>query len=425
MAPIDRPAYGTRAQVTALRRNLDDVEGNRDGVPNNERPSSPLGHLLEKAAQNPLVNKALSTFEPGLSTKDEERRISAFVSAREQRWGRPTTALTAKDVPDLERFRAEKALALARFGRDPSQVTERFVEAKGSVDGQKIADRKVFTQTWAPIGTPSGKTVVISPGFQETGRNFYEQIDLLNRQGHEVVVMDHPWAGYTQGDKGGIDRGYGIARDVASVAAQAAVGNEKKYGQVAGHEVVLMGNSMGAGPGVLGALALNDAGKISLSGPPMPKGLNAILQAPFLDTTPSALNKLLTATSHVPLLKDQELPSTGLPVLTRDPAAAAKFANHAAAEKIVARPQAMSAATADLEAIRKLVASGQGPTGRIYVIHGDQDPLASPKAAQDLARTLGSRAHLDLIASPNHILEESPSEQRHILDGMAWLASGR
>src|SRR5690606_25111283 len=154
--------------------------------------------------------------------------------------------------------------------------------------------RDIFIQHWKPVGEPSGKVVVLSPGFQETGRNFYEQIDLLNRQGHAVVVMDHQWAGYSEGKAGGIDRGYGVARDVAAVAAYAAGLAKREYGADA--EVVLMGNSMGAGPGVLGALTLNDAGKVKLDGPQMPKGLSAILQAPFLEATPSALNELLSAT---------------------------------------------------------------------------------------------------------------------------------
>ena len=47
---------------------------------------------------------------------------------------------------------------------------------------------------------------MLSPGFQETGRNFYEQIQLLNQQGHDVLVMDHQWAGYTSGEKGTLDK---------------------------------------------------------------------------------------------------------------------------------------------------------------------------------------------------------------------------
>lgn len=290
--------------------------------------------------------------------------------------------------------------------------------ARGTVNGQKIADRDVFIQRWKPTTEPSGKVVVVSPGFQETGRNFYEQIDLLNRQGHEVVVMDHQWAGHSKGAKaGGLDRGYGVARDVAAVAAEASSIKRSEYG--AKGEVVLLGNSMGAGPGVLGEL--RDAGKIKLEGKQMPKGLNAILQAPFLEATPNALNKLFAATSKVPGINDLALPSLGVPVLTRDPVAAAKFAEHAAREKISARPQAMTAAVSDVKEIHAMIRRGEGPKGRIYIVHGDNDPLARPKAARDLAKRLGGSAHLNMIESGNHVFEESPSEQRYILDGMKWL----
>lgn len=418
-----RSKLGSRAQVGALSAALADVQGNNDGIAGNEklRRNQVKGGKLR---HNPLVNRIKTAFQTGASTSDEERRINAFVAGREKRWGTPATHLRPGQIDNFENFRAEKTLALARFNRTPSQVIDGFVPARGSVDGKRIADRDVFIQRWKPTAPPTGKVVVVSPGFQETGRNFYEQIDLLNRQGHEVVVMDHQWAGRSRGAKaGGLDRGYGVARDVAAVAAEAASLAQREYG--AKGEVVLLGNSMGAGPGVLGALTLNDAGKIQLQGKQMPKGLNAILQAPFLEATPNALNKLFAATSRVPLIKDAALPSLGVPVLTRDPVAAAKFAQHAAREKISARPQAMTAAVADMKAIQAMIRRGEGPKGRIYIVHGDQDPLASPKAAREMARRLGSSAHLNMISSGNHIFEESPSEQRHILDGMAWLGRAR
>src|SRR5690606_32433287 len=199
-----------------------------------------------------------------------------------------------------------------RFSRDWSSDVcsadlEGYVRAAGSVDGQAIEPRDVFWQRWAPTAPASGKVVVISPGFQETGRNFLEQVQLLNAQGHEVVVMDHQWAGYSRGERGAIDRGYGVARDVAAVAAFAQTLVDAREG---GGEVVLFGNSMGAGPGVLGALALNDSGRRELEGPQMPKGLNAVLQAPFLSLKRSVVNRGLEALSGVPVLNEVALPSS-------------------------------------------------------------------------------------------------------------------
>jgi pimeloyl-ACP methyl ester carboxylesterase len=175
-------------------------------------------------------------------------------------------------------------------------------------------------------------------------------------------------------------------------------------------------------PFVLGALTLNDSGRIQLEGRQMPKGLSAILQAPFLGMSGGALNGALAASSKVPGVRDVALPSTGLPVLTHDAAAAAKFAQHATLEGVVARPAAMTAANEDLARVRELIANGQGPRGKVYIIHGDRDPLASPQASRDVAQQLGERAHLQMLKSANHILEESPTEQGHILAGMQWLA---
>src|SRR5438270_201561 len=80
----------------------------------------------------------------------------------------------------------------------------------------------------------------------------------LNRRGVDVILMDQQWAGYTKGGSpGGIDRAFGISRDVAAVTAFAAQVAERDYRNHPGRQVVVTGVSMGGGPGVVGALALN------------------------------------------------------------------------------------------------------------------------------------------------------------------------
>jgi pimeloyl-ACP methyl ester carboxylesterase len=122
----------------------------------------------------------------------------------------------------------------------------------------------------------------------------------------------------------------------------------------------------------------------------------------------------------VPLLNKIRVPSPGIPVLTHDPVAARKFAHHVAEEGIVVRAQAMRAATADLEVILER-ASRERPAGKVFILHGDQDPLANPAAAKKLADTLGDRARLLMIESNNHILEEGPTEQRYFLEALPWV----
>lgn len=416
------PPFAGRSQVEALTRSVADALGNRDGIPSNE--SLPAGQVPSGGplAQNPLIDRIESWFSPGVSTRDEKADLRSFVSGREAAWGAPVTQLREGEIPHFEAFRTEKAAALVRFDRQPKDVTEGFVHAAGTVDGQPIEARELFWQRWAPTAPPSGKVVVVSPGFQETGRNFLEQVQLLNAQGHDVVVMDHQWAGYSRGNPGGLDRGFGVARDVAAMAAFAQQLADETYGS-APHEVVLFGNSMGAGPGVLGALTLNDAGRIQLEGAQMPRGLDAVLQAPFLQMRGSLINRGLEALGGVPGLSDLALPSMGLPVLTTDPAAAAKLSQHVVLEGVVARPQAMRAATGDLDEVIRSVARGQGPTGRVAIIHGDQDPLADIRASRKLAAALGDRAQLTELSSANHVLSEEAGSQEEILGALAWLES--
>ena len=220
---------------------------------------------------------------------------------------------------------------------------------------------------------------------------------------------------------GGIDRGFGVARDVAAAAANGSQIAERDYAGVPGHKVVLLGNSMGAGPGVLGALTLNDSGKLHLDGAQMPKGLDAVLEAPFLQMTPSLLNKAVAFAAHVPGLNKIMLPSSGLPVLSHDDAANDKFSNHASSEDVRGQLYSMISALPDIAAIRALVDGGQGPTGKVYVIHADQDPLADPAGSEWLVGKLGGRGKLDLVHAADHVMEESPTEQNHILDGMKWI----
>jgi|CXWL01.1.fsa_nt_gi alpha-beta hydrolase superfamily lysophospholipase len=416
--------FRNRAQIGELAKALDDALGNADGIPSNEQGRAGWVPRSVTLTQ-PLLHRLLASAELGLSAVDEANRLVERVKLLEAEcWGGAVSTLPAATISDGEAFRIEKAAALLRFDRAPSEVTEGFVTASGKVNGQHIAPREVFWQRWAAKAPASGKVVVVSPGFQETGRNFYEQIAMLNRAHHEVIVMDHQWAGYTKGgEAGGLDRGFGVARDVAAVAAFAQKWADGEFKDKP-HEVVLMGNSMGAGPGVLSASVLNDAGKLQLDGEQMPKGLKMILQAPFLEMTPGLLNQGLAMMSHAPFhLNEVAMPSMGIPKLTTERGAQAKLASHLVKEDIRAQPRAMTAADADLAVVKELIASDGGPKGRLYVIHGVKDPLAHCKASEDLVHGLGyKRAHiLRLEMTDSHVLEESRADNAHILEALHWL----
>ena len=412
--------WGALSQITATYEDFQDLKGNRDGIWENEDgPAGRVQGIGTTLPFKPWLDKEKS-FLKGIYARQYVSELQGFVTAQERSWGQPVTRLNPADLPEFELFRTQKAIALARLGRRPNEVIEGFLNARGSVQGQPIAPRQLFWQRFKPTAQPSGKVVLVSPGFQESGRNFYEQIALLNRQGHDVITMDHQWSGHSRGGQaGGLDRGFGVARDVAAMAAFLSWSVVREY---ANGELVLFGNSMGAGPGVLAALTLNDNGLIQLEGEAMPKGLKGLLQAPFLSATPNLINKAIGLFSEVPLASTLKLFSTGLPILTYDPVAAQKGGQVVLLEDVRAQLQAMSAANADMDMVKGLIDRGQGPKGSLAIVHGDRDPLADSAQSRWLAEKL-PKASLALIPSRNHVLEQSPSEQGHAPESLRQLLS--
>lgn len=415
-----------RSQVGALYLHIRRIEQGRI-----DRPRSWLGRKM-------LVHRAAG-FLAGLSLRRRRAYLEAYVRRLEREvWRHDVTALDDPAMGDPLLFAAEKAAALHRFDRHPREVTEGFIDVSESrVGGHPVAGRRVFYQRWRPTPSiePTGVVAVISPGYQETGRNFHEQIDLLTRGGHEVIGIDHQWAGYTytpgaSSRPGFVDRGFGVARDVAAAGALAsALAGD-------GGRVVLVGTSMGAGPGVLGALVLSDAGQLELSlsgevegialdGRQLPhERVAAVLQSPYLAVTPGMTNWLLAQLGRVPGLRGWSSPVIDLPVVTRDPLAKTRFAGHAARSDVRTRAETMYRAAPDLERIKALAREGH-IRRPLYVIHGSADTMTDPEASRALVRSInegGALAHLEEVPTRNHIFEEDPKLQRHLLGAVDWVA---
>ena len=412
------PSFGNRAQVTTLLARVEDATvGNKDGIVGNEAAAA---GTPAPGSNNPLVFSLRQALAAGWSKHDENAKLGAFLEGAEKAFGGPVTSLAKPahiDDTDWNAFRLNKAISLVRLGIEPKDVSDHVVAAKGSVMGNDIAARDVFVQRFAPQGAPTGKTVVVSPGFLETGRNYLEQAALLTKEGHEVVVMDHQWAGLSSGPKGGIDRGFGIARDVAAIAAWAKQ-------QSPANETILLGTSMGGGAGVMSALALNDQGHIKLDGGDMPKGLNAVLQAPFFDRSKSVVNATLGLLGRVPGLNQVPLPGIGLPILSGDQATLRKLAAHATTEQITGRAQAFHASTDDLATVRAMLDKGMKPEGRVYVLHAERDTLADFQSSKEWTAKLGDRGHFEpIVGSTSHVFEETAGEQLLLLNGLKWLES--
>lgn len=414
----DGAAWGSRAQLAGTVRELEDALGNRDGLWNDE--AGPAGALGDAFDKNPLAQKLGRFLGAGLSTADEVEVLSTFVSAFEQEHG-AVSSLQQGDLDGAALFHAQKAIALVRYGRSPADVTEGFVSAKGTVCGEPIADRELFVQRWRPTAEPTGKVIVLAPGFQETGRNFYEQIDKLNRQGHDVLVLDQQWGGHSSGGSpGGLDRGFGVARDVAAVMAEAQDIVQSDYGKVPGSEVVPVGNSMGAGAGVFSALVLMQDNEIKLSSGELPRVRHAALQAPFLRATDNLTNDALALASKLPFVNRLQVPSSGVPVLNTDDVGAQKGAQQAVLDDVRAQLRTMSAATEDLEHVLERFEE-RGLDLDLYVVHGDDDPLADPAMSRAIEARMAGRAVVDVIDSDNHVLEQNPGEQDHLVGGIARL----
>lgn len=408
----------TRGEISALDRLRADAVGkNRDGIVNDESRGAGEQKKPGWLARNPVAQGLNRQFETGFSTKDERGRLDELVASRKKQWGAITTLPPARLAKMSPLFEAQKTIDLVRFGRTPKDVVDGFVSARGTVDGEPIAPRDLFFQRWKPLGEPSGTVVVVAPGFQQTGRNFLEQVQLLNRQGHEVLVMDQQWAGHSDGTPGGVDRGFGITRDVAAMTAEAA--------KLAGPKgrVVIAGTSMGGGAGALGAITMNDAGRIRLEGAQMPKGVSVVLQAPFFEASPNALNGFFGALGHVPGVGTLPLPPLGVPTFSHDPVVQAKLATRSAADHVRGTAAALNSSNADLARMRALIGPGV-PQGKVFIIHAEHDPLASSAASAEVVKQLGPRAKLLLLDGADHLHDQNPKTQGTLLEGLAWVTAG-
>lgn len=411
------------AQIQGTLDDIADIKGNNDLLWDNEK--KPAGTVNSFSYKNPILLREIKNFEGSEDIEGKINLLKSFRAEKEVRWGEKVTNLDLNTLKEGELFAVQKAITLTRMGRTPSEVTEGFVKAAGSVNGHKISDREIFWQRFKPIGEPSGKVIMIAPGFLQTGRNFNEQVLLLNKQGHDVIVMDQQWAGQTKGGKeGGVDRGYGIARDVAVMAGFAQKTLDNDYKNNPNKEVILMGTSLGGGPGVLGALTMNENGLINLEGDKMPKGLRAVLQAPFMGSTNSLLNKSTSAGSHIPLAKDLTLPSLGIPIISSDDKANQKLSQGAVLEDVGAKLQAMTAMMDDVNEVIKMIDAGKGPKNSISIVHANEDPLADSGKSEWLAQKLPNvKTHL--FASKNHVFEQDTEEQTIAIDALNEMLKGK
>lgn len=343
---------------------------------------------------------------------DDLGELLAFRADCEAFWGQSVTSMDLSSLRHGDLFAVHKAVALARLGRIPAEVTEGYCTASGSVAGVRLFPREIFWQRFKPIGPANGRFVIVSPRFGETGRDYYDAIRAMNHQGFDVVVMDHQWAGQSEGKAAEIDRGYGVARDVAAVTAWVATLQGREYGEVPGARIILAGKALGASAGVLGALTMSDAELLKLDGRQMPLGLCGVLLSPWLGATSSVENSVRKWASHLPLIERVAVDYGEHTTLRLDSPRALRGVL-----------KTVDKAKGDIDSICRQIESGNGPKGRIYVIHGARDPFVDPERSVWLTSQLSDRATLRLVEARYATTQTAPFMREYVLDGLNALVA--
>lgn len=405
--------WGVRPQIAGTYEDLKDLQGNNDGIWENEKD---LKGLLRGVGTNSDFKEWFEKPKDGrkntISTTLIIKELNDFLSAQEQRWKLKATFLDSNKIKYGKLFSVQKAINLLRFNRKPSDVVEGFVKSDGKVNGIKIESRDIFWQRFKPISAPNGKMILFSPGYQETGRNFYEQIDKLNKIGFDVVVMDHQWGGQTKVQyQGVLDRGYGLALDVASMAYLCDAILEKEYKDMPKKELILSGNSVGASA-VLMALTLNDNDKIVLERDLfMPKNLRAVLQSVFLGIEESKIKDIIYKLQMKESNKTIELYNTGLPIFTNNASSYQKGVQYNILENVTTKFYAITNANKDINETITSIESGIKPNNNIYIINADKDPLVDFSKVENLVESIGNTAKLTKVNSENHVFQNTLVEQ--------------
>lgn len=380
-------AWGSRLEVTSLARSLEELYVRKFPV------AASGGSVLS-------LGKARAEYERARS------RLAAFRVECESQWGQAVTAVELSRFRHGELFASNKVITLKRLARTPAEVTEGFLTASGSVDGYRIEPRELFWQRFRPAGKALGHVLVISPPFGRTGRDYYESAQRFNELGYDVLLMDHQWAGHSEGREGHLDSGFGVARDVAAVAEFAHRIVEREYFNLDGSGVTLLGKNLGASAGVLGALTLNDLGRLRLDGRPMPRGLNAVLVSPWLGAGKSWQNGVRKLASRIPLVNQLAVPGESPGVMLDSP------------RDLRSRFRAMERAMPDITRLANLITQGQRSEGRIYVIHSRTHPYIDPVRSAWLVSRYAERGTLRMVDHRFLESRDSKSLNRFVLEGI-------
>jgi len=392
--------WGSRARIGATMRALEDLLGNRDGLWHNEHQAA--GQLPERTAKSPVGEALRQAWSTGLHTDDEQATLQAFLELARERWGGPLTALDLDALPHGRLFAVHKAFSLIRQARHPSTVQDTFVRARGAVNGVEVPVHEVFVRCFAPTAPASGHAVVLVPGHAVSGAGHAEGVEALCARGHAVFELALPWQGPLRGT---VIRGYELMRDVAAVveAVQA----------VTAGRVGLLGSSVGGGVGVLGALVLSAADRLSTD----LSEVDAVLEAPWLGSGWCFADPDLAAA-------DARTRRPDIATLTRGaPLAATRATQLAVLEDTLLPVDLELRLEPDLERVLTLVADGLQLPGRLSIVHAADDPFADIQLVRHLCAAVGPGGVLHELVGDNHLLSLEDDTATLAADRLADLLS--
>ena len=75
-----------------------------------------------------------------LTTKNVIGEMTKFLDSQEKNWGSKVTNITSNQISQNKLFSVQKAISITRMKRKPSEVTEGFIKASGSVNGIKSSN---------------------------------------------------------------------------------------------------------------------------------------------------------------------------------------------------------------------------------------------------------------------------------------------
>ncbi|MCA9664212.1 MAG: alpha/beta hydrolase [Myxococcales bacterium] len=410
------------------------------------------------------VNKASNTLDHQQSSKVDRHPLLARIKAELKGLAPGTLGRLKRNVASLEQrvggqvqipheitdgrarllYRAERAAALAHYKRSPGDLnayTINRAELKLAGVGPKgedvhVSSRRIYQEEWKHGGSGKAKArVLVLPGYQETGRSYYELANSLNKIGCDVALPDQQWAGYTKspgGMPGQIDSGFGVAADAAALIAY-----NKALADKAGQKLIVISSSMGAGRGATVAAMLMDQGKLDgaklftdptinaqLPGKLRSTGFTSRQLNPFVWATPTWQNKLTSLMGKIPVLRELAFHSIGMPRLNHtDAKSQADIAATGLRVDAYVQPSAM-ANSQDVMAFMQASASKGYPKGKTHVLTLAGDTLAYSKATQKLFSTLPN-AEVSVASGNDHSLQHNTAHINAVRDAVAAEIAGR